>query len=426
MSMDERFGWTAALLVGVLLLSSALGYMAGISTQDSVESGNEIEEQEPVVNDDPPLVTMDEALHEYGVTAFTIEGGVHDENPSSTVIYVELINPIDESRQGPWMFFAGSDGRWGGVLPISMPGEWTTSAYAEDAGGQVSQTIYSTAIMPTPEEPAAEFTTSFALNSVNSDWADITGTITHAFPSTCEISYQPQGQEALNGQVIGADFSIPVDYNATNHAGEIVADCGLFTDSRTVIQYAIPELYSEDPDADQDGISDEEDDCDNTPQGEPVYSDGCSDSERDDDEDGVNNSIDECVNTPLGESVDSVGCSDTQKDDDNDGVNNNLDSCANTPMGESVDNVGCSQSQKDDDGDGVANSLDQCPNTPAGETVDNVGCTVNSGGTDPVPMKILALHGGGETASALMGASSSSSLVALKDMIWRSFSNVDS
>ena len=40
---------------------------------------------------------------------------------------------------------------------------------------QVSETVFSTAIMPLPDEPAAQFTTEFALNSANNDWADITG-----------------------------------------------------------------------------------------------------------------------------------------------------------------------------------------------------------------------------------------------------------
>ena len=234
--MDEKIGWTAALLVGMLVVVGALGFMGGMVANEAPENTDEDdqESQDPVETDDAPLLTMDDAIHAYGVTAFTIEGGIHDESPSTTVVHVEIINPIDDTdRQGPWMFFAGSDGRWSGVLPITMPGEWVTSAYAEDAGGQTSATVYASAVMPLPEEPAAEFTTSFALNSANSDWADITGTISHTFPSTCDISYQPQGQEALAGQVTGSMFSIPIDYNATNHAGEIVADCGLFTESRT-------------------------------------------------------------------------------------------------------------------------------------------------------------------------------------------------
>ena len=181
--MDGRTGLTAALMVGTLILASALGYMGGIAANDAPDNaeGNDEEQQEPVVTDEPPLLTMDDAVHAYGVTAFTIEGGIHDENPSTTVVHLEIINPIDDTdRQGPWMFFAGSDGRWSGVLPITMPGEWVTSAYAQDAGGQTSDIVYSTAVMPMPVEPAAQLTTSFALNSANNDWADITGTIMHS------------------------------------------------------------------------------------------------------------------------------------------------------------------------------------------------------------------------------------------------------
>ena len=374
-------GWTAALMVTTLILASALGYMVGISGQDSSNNmEDDSETQEPVLTDSPPLLTMDAAEHPYGVTAFTIEGGVHDENPISTVVFVELIDPLDESRQGPWMFYVGSDGRWSGVLPITMPGEWTTSAYAKDASEQVSETVFSTAIMPLPDEPAAQFTTEFALNSANNDWADITGTISHAFPSTCAVSYQPQGQEPLPGQVNGAGYSIPLDYNATNHAGEIVADCGLFTQTRTVIQYAIPELYSEEPDADQDGIADEEDDCDNTPQGEPVYSNGCSDSERDDDNDGVYNTEDQCEGHDDSIDVDNDGIvdgCDELIDSDGDGVADADDVCEGGNDNLDADSDGEPDAcDNDDDNDGVADGPDQCPNTPVGTEVDSTGCPV--------------------------------------------------
>ncbi|MAS23581.1 MAG: hypothetical protein CMA44_05240, partial [Euryarchaeota archaeon] len=99
--MDGRMGWTAALMVSTLILASALGYMVGISgleTTDNTEDDSS--PQEPAMIDDAPLLTMDAAEHPYGVTAFTIEGGVHDENPVSAVVFVELINPMDESRQG--------------------------------------------------------------------------------------------------------------------------------------------------------------------------------------------------------------------------------------------------------------------------------------------------------------------------------------
>lgn len=63
--------------------------------------------------------------------------------------------------------------------------------------------------------------------------------------------------------------------------------------------------------------------------------------ELDDDNDGVSNNVDLCLNTPLGESVDENGCSESQKDDDNDGVMNTIDQCPNTTEGSTVNTVGC-------------------------------------------------------------------------------------
>jgi len=93
----------------------------------------------------------------------------------------------------------------------------------------------------------------------------------------------------------------------------------------------------------------------------------------DSDNDGVLDSIDVCPNTPSGEAVDANGCSEAQRDDDGDGVANGDDVCANTPNGEAVNVDGCSASQLDDDNDGVMNNIDICANTPSGETVDANG-----------------------------------------------------
>jgi len=100
-------------------------------------------------------------------------------------------------------------------------------------------------------------------------------------------------------------------------------------------------------DTDMDGVTDDADLCPDTPNGETVDSDGCSDSQKDSDTDGVADDIDLCPDTPIGESVDSNGCSDSQKDSDTDGVADDIDLCPNTPIGESVDSDGCSASQND-------------------------------------------------------------------------------
>ena len=61
----------------------------------------------------------------------------------------------------------------------------------------------------------------------------------------------------------------------------------------------------------------------------------------DDDNDGVPNDNDSCSNTPQGESVNAEGCSESQLDNDNDGVMNDVDECDNTTAGSNINEVGC-------------------------------------------------------------------------------------
>ena len=62
----------------------------------------------------------------------------------------------------------------------------------------------------------------------------------------------------------------------------------------------------------------------------------------DDDYDGISNDVDQCPNTPVGANVDEVGCVIPSPDDnDGDGISNDDDLCPNTPAGASVDEVGC-------------------------------------------------------------------------------------
>jgi OmpA-OmpF porin, OOP family len=58
----------------------------------------------------------------------------------------------------------------------------------------------------------------------------------------------------------------------------------------------------------------------------------------DSDGDGVTDNLDQCPNTPLGVKVDRVGC---PLDSDGDGVLDILDKCPNTPKGVKVDSSGC-------------------------------------------------------------------------------------
>jgi len=96
----------------------------------------------------------------------------------------------------------------------------------------------------------------------------------------------------------------------------------------------------------------------------------CHRGPSDSDGDGVTDDLDQCPNTPAGTKVDATGCAITL-DSDGDGVNDDLDKCPGTPAGTTVGTDGC---PLDSDGDGVIDDNDQCPGTPAGVEVEANGC----------------------------------------------------
>ena len=125
------------------------------------------------------------------------------------------------------------------------------------------------------------------------------------------------------------------------------------------------------PDADKDGVSDDDDQCPDTPRKAKVDDVGCP---IDTDSDGVYDGLDTCANTPAGVIVDGYGC---PMDSDGDGVWDGWDKCPGTPPGLEVDDTGC---PPDSDGDGVADYKDKCPETPLGATVNAEGCPQDSDG----------------------------------------------
>jgi OOP family OmpA-OmpF porin len=120
-------------------------------------------------------------------------------------------------------------------------------------------------------------------------------------------------------------------------------------------------------DEDGDGVSDDIDDCPDTPKHWPVDGRGCP---LDSDDDGVPDGADSCPNTPHGALVDKKGC---PSDSDRDGVFNGIDQCPNTPSNTDVDDRGC---PLDSDKDGVPDGIDKCPDTPRNVRVDANGCPI--------------------------------------------------
>ena len=90
------------------------------------------------------------------------------------------------------------------------------------------------------------------------------------------------------------------------------------------------------------------------------------------DNDGVTDDIDQCPGTPPDTPVDNVGCP-LDLDKDKDGVLNDDDECPNTQPGVPVDEVGC---DRDSDADGVPDYKDECPDTRPNVEVDIKGCEI--------------------------------------------------
>lgn len=116
-------------------------------------------------------------------------------------------------------------------------------------------------------------------------------------------------------------------------------------------------------DADNDGVSDHNDNCPDTPAGVAVDKKGCP---QDKDGDGIADYLDTCPN--VAGSALLNGC----PDKDNDGVTDLDDRCPD--LAGTVALKGC----PDADNDGVADVDDRCPNSKPGSKVDATGCVMDS------------------------------------------------
>lgn len=137
-------------------------------------------------------------------------------------------------------------------------------------------------------------------------------------------------------------------------------------------------------DSDNDGVSDDDDLCPDTPPNVKVDEYGCP---IDTDKDGVPDYLDKCPNTPRNIPVDMYGC---PLDVDGDGVPDYLDLCPDTPVGVKVDSRGC---PLDSDEDGVPDYRDLCPNTPIGTEVNKWGCPIEEKVYEPIKQKEIILNG---------------------------------
>jgi len=375
-----------ALLSGILallLVSSGAVLLLSDENSDNDENPDEAEQKDAVLVNTPPSILIQEYLNfSWDGNSVRVSGFVVDESVSTTQVSMAVIDSSSLEQIGAIIQGTPNlEGEFQVNTLLSQPGTWLLQFDVVDSEGLKSDVSTSTLTITPPAEEDVTITFLWIQPEENSTTGTLLGVMLHTYPETCTVEYHPLGQSPArlidgNENVSTGEYSMQVNTSYHNTDGDIIANCGLFSDSTTIVRVNLPVPPEPDVDSDSDGVLDEADQCDTTPQGEPVYSTGCSESETDDDEDGVMNNADLCPNTPLQETVDQDGCSLSQKDSDGDGINDSIDSCPNTPTGEVADENGCSPSQKDSDSDGVNDALDQCPNTPIGDVVGADGCTL--------------------------------------------------
>jgi outer membrane protein OmpA-like peptidoglycan-associated protein len=234
----------------------------------------------------------------------------------------------------------------------------------------------------------------------NKDWETLTSDSFSAYPynqmgipdtALDGTAYELKDQEIT--AVAGAGFEwFPIPQLAINFGGKFHLLTHLLTsfkDDKDIVGTGAGELdlpmsiaeafggityyVGAKKDSDKDGVTDDLDQCPDTPLGAVVDANGCP---LDSDGDGVYDGLDQCPDTPKGAKVDMNGC---PMDSDGDGVYDGIDQCPSTPSEArgKTDAKGC---PLDTDGDGVPDYKDNCPNTAKSCQVDAAGCPVDSDG----------------------------------------------
>ena len=332
------------LLVTMLMVLMPLsGCFSSDPETVSVNDTDEGEEDEvnTVIDNEPQLVLWNSSMLWNGSQPI-IRGAVFDEDISNLTITYELLDSQNfESISGPYIVIPNDDGAFFFNSPFVNPGSWIVKVNAND-GNHSTEITAEIQIIP-PDEAMAEISFVWIQPAENSSIGSLLGNVNHNFLETCIVGYDPIGSATIMLAELNystGSMELEINTDEVLLEGDITAACGKFSSTEKIIHVILE--HDSKVDSDGDGIEDEEDLCDSTPEGEAVYSDGCSDSERDSDNDGVSDAEDQCPDTPIGEQPDVQGCSDSQKDSDSDGVNDAEDQCPDTPAGNAVDSTGCS------------------------------------------------------------------------------------
>jgi hypothetical protein len=118
------------------------------------------------------------------------------------------------------------------------------------------------------------------------------------------------------------------------------------------------------PDADQDGVCDDDDNC-------PTVA---NPNQEDGDSDGVGDACDNCPYDPDKIEPGICGCGVADDDTDGDGTADCDDGCPSDPLKIAPGQCGCGIPDTDSDGDGTADCVDGCPSDPGKTDPGQCGC----------------------------------------------------
>ena len=204
-----------------------------------------------------------------------------------------------------------------------------------------------------------------------------------------------------------SDMNDPYPYSFSAGASNGDWDNDSITDKRPQFMLNGPDVFPDDStqwnDSDEDGFGDNlegnnGDRCVNSPPSAIVNEQGCAANELDDDGDGITNDIDDCLETPTGDNIEESGCSDSDEDgvadfedafpeessqwsdQDGDGYGDesqglDADDCTSEYGTSWIDSLGC----EDSDGDGYSDDGDDCDNLPGWSYIGSVGCPDSDG-----------------------------------------------
>jgi hypothetical protein len=240
---------------------------------------------------------------------------------------------------------------------------------AADSTGQTAQTTFtdgSTGIYMGPQVGTLTYGTPGSVTytiTVTGSGGGHTQLFTAGLPSGTAASFGPSYVESP----WPATSTLTISYDGTTPAGTHNFCVGESPSGKPPAQHQVcANLTIEDtcPDADEDGVCDDDDNC-------PTVA---NPNQEDQDEDGVGDACDGCPDDPAKTDPGICGCGIADTDSDGDGTADCNDQCPDDSDKVVPGQCGCGVADADADGDGVANCNDGCVSDPNKTEPGQCGC----------------------------------------------------